>query len=107
MPPRNCDLHPRNFLKHNNRHQFEVASTVARKHTENAFKWKCALRTNSGTEGPAPMQDTNAHAFPTTTYANLQTIKQEEQNAGSPGPYSHAALTAHLFGRRVRPLLPL
>ena len=64
-----------------------MASTIASKDPENAFKWKCAYEHTAGQGGShawklrIPMQ-----LLPRLTQT-LQTIKQEEQNAANPGPY--------------------
>ena len=75
------------FMKRINGHQSDVASTVASKDPHNTFRWKCASEHTAGQSGshawrlhlPMPL-------LPRLTQA-LQTIKQEEENAGNPGPY--------------------
>ena len=75
------------FMKRVNRHELDVASTIANKDRKSAFKWKCTSEHTAGQSGyhawnlPIPMQ-----LLPRLTQT-LQTIKQEEQNARSPGPY--------------------
>ena len=75
------------FMKRINGHQSDVASTIASKDPHNTFRWKCASEHTAGQSGShawrlhLPMQ-----LLPRLTRA-LQTIKQEEENAGNPGPY--------------------
>ena len=75
------------FMKRINGHWCDVVSTTASKDLENTFKWKYASEHGAGQSG--------SHAWklrlpmelqPRLTQAS-QTIKQEEENAGSPGPY--------------------
>ena len=75
------------FMKRINGHQSDIASTIASKDPHNTFRWKCASEHTAGQSGShawrlhLPMQ-----LLPRLTQA-LQTIKQEEENAGNPGPY--------------------
>ena len=75
------------FMKRINGHQSDVASTIASKDPHNTFRWKCASKHTAGQSGShawrlhLPMQ-----LLPRLTQA-LETIKQEEENAGNPGPY--------------------
>ena len=74
-------------MKRINGHQSDVASTIASKDPHNTFRWKCASEHTAGQSGShawrrhLPMQ-----LLPRLTQA-LQTIKQEEENAGNPEPY--------------------
>ena len=64
-------------------HQSDVASTIASKDPHNTFRWKCASEHTAGQSGShawrphLPMQ-----LLPRLAQA-LQTIKQEEENAGT------------------------
>ena len=75
------------FMKLINGHQSDVASTIASRDPHNTFRWRCASEHTAGQSGShawrlhLPMQ-----LLPRLTQA-LQTIKQEEENAGNPGPY--------------------
>ena len=75
------------FMKRINVHQSYVASTIASKDPHNTFRWKCASEHTAGQSWShawrlnLPMQ-----LLPRLTQA-LQTIKQEEENAGNPGAY--------------------
>ena len=75
------------FMKRINGHQFDVASTIACKDPHNTFRWTRASEHIAGQGGShasrlhLPMQ-----LLPKLTEA-LQTIKQEEENNGNPGPY--------------------
>ena len=75
------------FMKRINGHQSDVASTIASKDPHNTFRWKCASEHTAGQSGShawrlhLPMQ-----LLPRLTQAR-QTVKQEEENAGNPGPY--------------------
>ena len=86
-PPETGIRTPDAFMKRINRHQSDVASTIASKDPNNTFRWKCASKHGAEQSGShawrlhLPMQ-----LLPKLTQA-LQTIKQEEENAGNPGPY--------------------
>ena len=75
------------FMKRINGHQSDVASTIASKDPHNTFRGKSASEHTAGQSGShawrlhLPMQ-----LLPRLTQA-LQTIEQEEENAGNPGPY--------------------
>ena len=75
------------FMKRINGHDSDVASTVASKDPNNAFKWKCASEHAAGQSGSHTWKLRIPMQLLHRLQQNLQTIKQEEQNAGSPGPY--------------------
>ena len=75
------------IMKRNNGHQFDVASTIASKDPHNTFRWKCSSEHTAGQSGSHAWRlHLSMQLLPRQTQA-LQTIKQEEENAGNPGPY--------------------
>ena len=74
-------------MKRINGHQSDVASTIASKDPHNTFRWKCASEHTAGQSGSHAWRLHLAmQLLPRLTQA-LQTIKQEAENAGNPGPY--------------------
>ena len=91
------------FMKRINRLQSDVASTIASKDPHNTFRRKCASEHTAGYSGShawrlhLPMQ-----LLPKLTHA-LQTIKQEEENAGNPcGSLRPTTRVSRSYGNGIR-----
>ena len=75
------------FMKRVNGHQSDIASTIASKDPHTTFWCKCASEHTTGQSGShAWMLHLPMQLLPKLTQA-LQKIKQDEENAGNPGPY--------------------
>ena len=75
------------FMKCIKGHHSDVASTIVSKDPENPLKWKCVSEHTVAQSGSHAWKlRITMEPLPQVTQP-LQTVKQEEQNAGSPGPF--------------------